>query len=158
IRCRGDPRERGVPLVRRDPALRDGPVEVARDPLPAGLGTLEVGLVEDDGLPDRGMDLGDAVAHEAGTRHEDPLDRHPGSVSRSMVAEPPNTNRSATSERPPPAAINAETRNVPPSPTTATAAPRIAGARPNATSTKAVVVPTTAPRSISSTRATASAR
>ena len=35
-----------------------------------------VRLVERDRLPGRGVDLGDAVAHEPGARHEDPLDRH----------------------------------------------------------------------------------
>ena len=63
-----------------EPALGDGPLEVGGDPVPAGLGAREVGLVEDHGLADRRVDLGDPVAHQPRARHEDPLDRHAPSL------------------------------------------------------------------------------
>ena len=62
-------------LVGGQAALRDRPVEVAGDPLAAGLGAGQVRLVERDRQPDRRVDLGDAVAHQPGPRDEDPLDR-----------------------------------------------------------------------------------
>ena len=75
-----DPGQRRVAVGSVEPTLVDGPLEVAGDPLAAGLGAREVRLVERDLLADRGMDLGDAVAHQPGARDEHALDRHPGSV------------------------------------------------------------------------------
>ena len=59
-----DPGERRVALVGRQATLRDRPIEVARDPLAAGLGAGQVRLVERDRQPDRGVDLGDAMTHQ----------------------------------------------------------------------------------------------
>ena len=70
-----DPGERGVALLGRQASLRDRPIQVARDPLAARLGTSQLRLIERDRQPDRGMDLGDAVTHESGARDEHPLDR-----------------------------------------------------------------------------------
>jgi hypothetical protein len=69
--------ERRVALRGVQLALRDRTLEVARDPVPAGDGPPDLRLVQDDLLADRGMDLGDAVAHQAGAGDEDPLDAHP---------------------------------------------------------------------------------
>ena len=68
--------ERRVAVVGGQLALGDRPLEVAGDPVPAGVGAREVGLVERDLLADGGMDLGDAVAHEPGAGDEHPLDAH----------------------------------------------------------------------------------
>ena len=58
------------------------PFATARSRLPAirsrpACGPREVRLVQDDLLADRGVDLGDAVAHQAGAGDEDALDAHP---------------------------------------------------------------------------------
>ena len=63
-------------LVRGQLALRDRSIEIAGDPVAPRLRPREVGLVQRDGLPDRGVDLADAVAHEPGAGDEDVLDRH----------------------------------------------------------------------------------
>ena len=70
-----DPAERRVAVLRREPALGDGPIEVAGDPVAARLGAGELRLVQRHRLADRGVDLGDAVAHQPGARDEDPFDR-----------------------------------------------------------------------------------
>ena len=80
-----DPRERRVALLGVEPALGDRALEVAGDPLPAGLGARErPARRASTCLADRRVDLGDAVAHQAGAGDEDPLDRH-----RSASVAPP---------------------------------------------------------------------
>ena len=76
-----DPAERGIPFGRIEAALVDGPLEVARDPLATGLRPRQLGLVEGHVLADRGVDLGDAVAHQARPGDEDALDAHATRVS-----------------------------------------------------------------------------
>ena len=73
-----DAHEGRVALVGGQAALVDGALEVPGDPLAAGLGAGELGFVEDHVLADRGVDLGDAVAHHPGAGHEDVLDRAHG--------------------------------------------------------------------------------
>ena len=65
---------------RGEPALRDGPLEVARDPVAAGLGARQLRLVQGHLLADRRVDLGDAVAHQPGAGDEHALDRHAPSL------------------------------------------------------------------------------
>ena len=86
-----DPGERRVALLGRQASLRDRPIQVARDPVAARLGTGQVRLVERDRQSDRGVDLGDPVAHQAGARDEHPLDRawHGGMVAGRMGHVPP---------------------------------------------------------------------
>jgi hypothetical protein len=81
-----DAGERLVARLGCEATLVHGPAEVGGDALASGLGPRKLRLVEDDVLADRGMDLGDAVAHEAGPSHEDPLDRHGPRVPAVMVA------------------------------------------------------------------------
>ena len=54
----------------------DRPLEVPGDPVPAGLGTCQLRLVQDDAPASGGEDLGDAVAHEPCAADEDLVDRH----------------------------------------------------------------------------------
>ena len=63
---RAEPGERRVAILGGEPALGDGALEVAGDPVPAGLGPRELRLVEDDLLADGRVDLGDPVAHQPG--------------------------------------------------------------------------------------------
>ena len=111
-------------------------------------------------LADRGMDLGDAMAHQPRTRHEDALDRHRSASVRapscrlaaSATARGRRTGRGARrpsgGDRPPrrwqappkPGSMPASEARGPP------ATGRTRGRRTR------LVVPTTAPRSISSTR------
>ena len=101
-------------------SLRDRAIEVAGDPVTPGLGAREIGLVERDVLPDGGMDLADAVAHEARRRRRR-LDRstwrQPSSAGRNAQAGatpaacarlPPRRRSQAA----PTAAMTPETRNV----------------------------------------------
>ena len=69
-----------LPAIRSRPASRPG----------------EVRLVQDDLLADRRVDLGDAVAHQAGAGHEDALDRHPGSLPGCSATDRPRPSESAT--------------------------------------------------------------
>ena len=71
-----DPREDLVPRGGVQAALGDGPVEVGRDPVAPGLRPREIRLIQDHILAHRRVDLGDAVAHQAGTGDEHPLDGH----------------------------------------------------------------------------------
>ena len=108
-----DAPEGRVALVVRQLALGDRPLEVAGDPVPTRGGTGEIRLVEHDLLADRRVDLGDAVAHQAGAGDEDPLDRHPSSVAApAATGRARSWRRSAMSRAPHPAAA-AETRNAP---------------------------------------------
>ena len=79
-RARSDGRLGSGRASRRGPPGRAGPWRRrgrgCRDPVAAGLGAREVRLVEVDREADRGVDLGDAVAHQPGAGHEDPFDRH----------------------------------------------------------------------------------
>ena len=71
-----DAGERRVAVRLGEAALGDRAVQVAGDPIAARLGAREVRFVQDDRQADRRVDLGDAVAHQPGPGHEDPLDRH----------------------------------------------------------------------------------
>ena len=97
-----DPRERGVALVLGEPALGDRAVQVAGDPVAARFGARELGLVQRDRQADGGVDLGDAMTHQPGARHEHPLDlgRHGSdgtraSRVRAVVQSSSASNRSA---------------------------------------------------------------
>ena len=84
---RFDAGERRVAVVLAEPALGDRTVQVAGDPVAAGLGAREVRLVQRHLAADRGVDLGDAVAHQPGPGHEHSLDRHGRlSVARGALA------------------------------------------------------------------------
>ena len=96
-------------------ALGDGPLEVAGDPVAAGVGAREVGLVERDLLADRRVDLGDPVAHQAGAGDEDPLDRHRVERSRRRRSTVERAiARRAASSTPRTATTAADARNAPP--------------------------------------------
>ena len=156
-----DPRRGSRRAPSRQPALGDGPLEVAGDPVATGLGPREVRLVQRDLLADRRVDLGDAVAHQAGAGDEDPLDRHPAQRYRAdgAAAGRASRRRARRAAAPPTTATTAaddeERRRR--SRRHRRASPRSAGASPNARSRNTLVVPTTAPRSVSSTATTASA-
>ena len=91
---RGRASRRAPPGV--EAALGDGAIEVAGDPVPAGLGAGQIRLVEDDRQADRGVDLGDPVAHQPGARDEDALDRHrPSLQGRRPEVVTPSVARSA---------------------------------------------------------------
>ena len=89
-----------------EPALRDGPLEVAGDPVAARLRPGEVGLVQRRRSGRRGEDLGDAVAHQPGAGDEDALDRHRSSLasaaapSRRRVARPISSSAAAYGSEP----------------------------------------------------------
>ena len=113
-----------------------------------------------DLLADRRVDLGDAVAHQAGAGDEDPLDRHASSVAaaggrpaRASDVAPRRQQQPPRSRRPRPTRgtrRRSRRRRRPPRGRPATA--RTRGRRTGC------VVPTTAPRSVSSTRDTARVR
>ena len=71
-----DQDELSLAILAADPPLMHRAAEVRRNALLARFRPLELGLVQRHVLPDRGVDLGDAMAHEARARDEDPLDRH----------------------------------------------------------------------------------
>ena len=73
-----DPVQDRVPLLPSESALRHDLVEVGGNSLPAGNRARQLGLVENDLFADRGVDLGDAVAHEPGAGDEDTFDGHRG--------------------------------------------------------------------------------
>ena len=71
-----DPPDDRVAIVQIELALGDGTLEVRQDARPAGARPLDIGLVQDHALADRGVDLADAVAHQAGAGDEDAVDVH----------------------------------------------------------------------------------
>ena len=86
-------RQRRVAVLRGEPALRDGPVEVAGDPVAAGLGARQLRLVQGHLLADRRVDLGDAVPHQPGAGDEHALDR---SCARAYAARIADRERGAS--------------------------------------------------------------
>src|SRR5439155_20278637 len=62
------------------------------DPGQAGLPAGHVGLIEGDVDPDLGEHLCDSVAHQAGARDEDPLDRHAHSLPSALLRRGPQGN------------------------------------------------------------------
>ena len=72
------------------------PVEVPGDPVATGHGPGEVRLVEGDLLADRGVDLGDPVAHQPGARRRRPArcsSLRPPARSPRAAGRPPRTDR-----------------------------------------------------------------
>ena len=111
---RGDDAPEGrVALGVRQLALGDGPLEVAGDPVATRGRAREIRLVERDLLADSRVDLGDAVAHQAGAGDEDPLDRHPSSVAAPAVNGRASDWRRAASSSAPNPTTAADARNAP---------------------------------------------
>ena len=91
-------RRPAAPASRRGPPASSRPLATDRSRLPAirsrpAIGPREVRLVERDLLADGRVDLGDAVAHQPGARHEHPLDAH-------RRASSPGRRRPAARRRP----------------------------------------------------------
>ena len=102
IRGAGETRQGRVAVIGGDPALGHRAVQVAGDSREARLGAGEVRLIEGDLLADDRVDLGDAVAHEPGARHEDPLDAHArssGSMWGSVASAASNRSAAAYGSR-----------------------------------------------------------
>ena len=85
------------PVAGAQPGLVDGALEVAGDAHAAGFRPGKVGLVERDLRADRGEDLGDAMAHQAGPGDEDTIDAH-GEQCRSRAVGQARPGAGATSE------------------------------------------------------------